>query len=150
MQAALNSKQMTMSKSIVEVEVTVLNPKLETRREKRMFLRNLSKPAADLIEEGEVESVNEYLLQLYFQQEGKKSEFNSYKKWRKLGFQVKKGESAFLVWGKPKAIETEAEKQEAQEDNEGEDSKKKDFYPLAYLFSSKQVENLKKQGGQNV
>jgi antirestriction protein ArdC len=139
-----------MSKSIEETEVTVLNPNLETRAAKRNFLRSLSKDAELLVESGECETVNEYLLILYQEQEGEEAEFHTYKQWRKLGHQVKKGESAFLVWGRPRKIESEEDAKEAKEgESEEENSKKDEFYPLAYLFSSNQVEPREK-GGKNV
>ena len=61
-------------------------------------------------------------------------EFDTYQGWKQKGKQVKKGEKALLFWGKPRKGE---DKEKPLQDGEG--FKKYKFFPLAYLFSQKQV-----------
>lgn len=63
--------------------------------------------------------------------------FNGFWEWKEKGFKVKKGEKAFLFWGK---------KTKNIQDREpiSEDEKVYSFFPLAYLFSNNQVELINK------
>ena len=103
----------------------------EEMKEKRAKLRLLSQEAKELVESGEAESINEGLAMIYAE-DGHRN-LKSFKEWLKLGKAVKKGEKALLLWGKP------LKKQKDQEPKP-EDEDDPDFYPLAYVFSSKQVE----------
>lgn len=80
----------------------------------------------------ELGSVNEALKAVYAGQGH--FEFNTYQGWKEKGKQVKKGEKALLFWGKPRKVE---DKEKPLTDGEG--FKKYKFFPLAYLFSQKQV-----------
>jgi hypothetical protein len=106
----------------------------EETKEKREQLKKLSAIAAELVKEGEAETINEGLILLYEKQGH--TEIHSFKKWLEMGYAVRKGEKALLLWGQPKTgLNQEKEK-------EGEKDEFK-FFPLAYVFSRKQVEPLK-------
>ena len=60
------------------------------------------------------------------------NEFLTFKGWKEKGFKVKKGEKAFLVWGKKRKKEVE----------ENEEAKEFSFFPLAFIFSNAQVEQI--------
>lgn len=90
---------------------------------------------------GEASTVNEGLKAYYQQQNPDITEFNTFYGWKKEGYQVREGEKAYLVWGRPK--ELEKKRQEAQEKGETLDTF--DFHPLAYLFANTQVDCTRKE-----
>ena len=108
----------------------------EEMRAKRAYLHKLSQQAKTLVEMGEAESVNEGLAMIYAE-EGHRN-LKTFKEWLKVGKVVKKGEKALLLWGKP------LRKQKDQEPKP-EDQDDQDFFPVAYVFSSKQVEPKKER-----
>jgi len=103
---------------------------------KRLELRKLSvraKAMRELDPELGECTINEIIINRFYSKNGN-SEFHSYRAWRELGHQVKRGEKAFVIWGrKRKAEKTEVKKGESEEFK---------FYPLAFLFSNKQVEKI--------
>lgn len=105
-------------------------------KEKRAKLRAMSAQAKELVEMGEAESINDGLAMIYAE-DGHRN-LKSFKEWLKVGKVVKKGEKALLLWGKP------LRKQKEQEQTP-EDQDDPDFYPVAYVFSSKQVEPKKER-----
>lgn len=108
----------------------VLTEKQIKAREKRKALIELSKVIRLQIEETEeFETVNEGLKYLY-EQEGHEV-LNTYKQWREEGFQVRKGSEALLIWGRPRATQ--------QGDDDEQETK---FWPLCYLFSNLQVDEI--------
>lgn len=112
--------------------------KISQKNPKREHLKKISETAKVLQKTKYPEySINEILLKFLYQPENKKEKliFDSFNGWRKKGMRVKKGEKAFLIWGRKK----EATRQE----NEGDESDSFKFFPLAYVFSNKQVENFK-------
>lgn len=111
------------------------NAEKETIKDKRKFLSGISKGIKKLVEVGEFNSVNEGLLAFYSDDLPEGTEFESYRGWRKKGYQVKKGEKAFLLWGSPR--KAKSKKEESDEDEFK-------FFPLAYVFSSEQVEPYEK------
>jgi len=101
----------------------------------RTALRLLSLKARELREEDEELcdcTVNEIVIEKFYAKNGHK-EFHLYRDWLQLGYQVKRGSKAFVIWGQKRKA---TKKQEAP-DKEADEFK---FYPLAYLFSNKQVE----------
>lgn len=80
----------------------------------------------------ELGSVNNALKAVYAEQGH--FEFDSYQGWKEKGKQVIKGEKALLFWGRPRKGE---DKEKPLTD--GESFKSYKFFPLAYLFSQKQV-----------
>lgn len=99
-------------------------------QEKRDILKEHSKTVAPLVKEGMYNTINEAIVKEIYQNE-RNQEFKTYEQWKAEGKQVRKGEKAFLVWGKPKGSH-EGEEQTA------EDEKEK-FFPVCFLFSNSQV-----------
>lgn len=109
----------------------------EVMKAKRDSLKELSKIAQMGVKEGIYETVNEGLVDIYAK-EGH-TEVHSFKHWLTLGMVVKKGEKALLLWGEPR----KGGRQE-KPDQPGDDDEYK-FFPLAYVFSHKQVQPLNKE-----
>lgn len=104
----------------------------EAMKAKREELKALSAGFKLLLKEGAIGSINEGLASYYAEQGH--TTLNSYRRWKELGFQVKKGAKALLLWGEPKRKEQpEPQPQQSEE-------KREPFYPLAYVFSNLQVE----------
>ena len=105
-------------------------------KEKRERLKKLSSVAAQMVEENpeEYPTINAALVGIYNEQGH--TEIHSFKKWLERGYVVRRGEKALLLWGEPK----KALKQEKEKENEKDEFK---FFPLAYVFSQKQVEPMK-------
>lgn len=103
-------------------------------KQKREQLKELSRIVKMGIKEGMYESVNAGLVEIYAQ-EGH-TEIHSFRRWLELGSVVKKGEKALLLWGEPRS----AKNQEKKTDDEKDEFQ---FFPLAYVFSQKQVQPLK-------
>lgn len=95
---------------------------------KRNELKQLSQPVKLAIREGVYKTVNEGLVDMY--KNNGHTEIHSFKQWLKMGYIVKKGEKALLLWAEPKITDDEAEESETK------------FYPLSYVFSQKQVQPL--------
>lgn len=117
--------------------------------EKRQKLRELSQQAKTLKEtliEGATTpelalyyssmTVNDIIIK-YFYKNDQNTEFHTFKGWLSNGHAVKKGEKAFLVWGRPKAVQDKAQGKENDDDT--------DFYPISFIFSNAQVEPLKEK-----
>jgi len=104
--------------------------------EKRQFLKGISKPIQALVKEGRFDSVNEGLKNIYA--EDGHEELKTIRQWNRDGKQVKKGESALLLWGSPRKFEVvNADTSELDE---------LDFYPICFVFSNLQVTEGKKGG----
>lgn len=97
---------------------------------KRQQLIHLSNLAKVYQEEYPEMLINEILVKFIYRDKVN-TEFNTFNQWKEKGFKVKKGSKAFLVWGKKR-------KKEVTTDTEEEFT----FFPLAYLFSNAQVEQI--------
>ena len=97
---------------------------------RREELKELSRMLKLQIKTGAIdaETINEALIQLY-SADGHK-EFKTFHQWKDLGKSIIKGSKAFVVWGRPQAIQ--------DQDPEGEHDEFT-YWPLCYLFSDKQV-----------
>lgn len=82
---------------------------------------------------GIYDSVNEALVDMYRLQGH--TEIHSFRDWILEGYVVKKGEKALLLWGQPRNAPNR-EKLTNKDDDEFS------FFPLAYVFSQKQVQKL--------
>lgn len=112
------------------METKTQNTENQTKREQ---LKELSKIAKQFQNTSCSEmTINEILIKHFYTSE-KDQEFKTIWQWNKEGYNVNKGEKAFLIWGKPKAIDkTEnPDKEEATEEA--------DFFPICFLFSNAQV-----------
>ncbi|MGV0995505.1 ArdC-like ssDNA-binding domain-containing protein [Empedobacter falsenii] len=99
--------------------------------EKRQKLIHLSNLAKVYQEEYPEMKINEILVKFMYRN-SMHNEFLTFKGWKEKGFKVKKGEKAFLVWGKKRKKEVE----------ENEEAKEFSFFPLAFIFSNAQVEQI--------
>lgn len=106
-------------------------------QEKRELLKKYSAFAAPFVENGDYETINQAIVAECYTNK-KHKEFKTFKQWLKDGFSVKKGEKAFLVWGRPKDTQ-DKEAGKEPEPNENE----KAFFPIAFVFSNAQVEPKK-------
>lgn len=105
-------------------------------KEKRAVLCKLTAKAREVQEELEqqgvnfIPRVNSILIKFY--SDDPKVRFQTFKQWKDEGLSVKKGAKAYCVWSKPIK---EKDKETGKEIETAED-----FYGLAFLFSSNQVE----------
>lgn len=104
--------------------------------EKRQELKTLSAQLKPIAKEQGC-NVNE-LITAFYETEYKATELKTFEEWRKLGFSVKKGESSYLVWGKPVAS-TQAKEQAAETKTDA----KEDYYPVCHLFDRSQVQEMR-------
>lgn len=102
-------------------------------QQKREQLKAMSRAAKQLVQAGAFDTVNEAIVAMYAEQGH--TELNSFKGWLDRGFCVRRGEKALLLWGQPH----KARNQEPKDGEKDEFS----FFPLAYVFSQKQVEAMK-------
>ncbi len=113
-----------------------MNTEMQTKRDE---LKAVSRIAQQLVKAGAFDSVNEVLVDMYAK-EGH-TEIHSFKKWLELGYHVRKGEKALLLWGQPRSAKDKLKKTDAG--TVGADTDEFSFFPLAYVFSQLQVEPLK-------
>lgn len=106
-----------------------------THKERREALKELSRAVKPLVKEGQFDSVNEAVIELFYRQDGH-TEFNTLWEWNRKGYRVQKGSKAFAVWATPKKLNR------IEDQAKGDDDKKMDFYPICYLFSNLQVEPM--------
>lgn len=118
---------------------------LQVMRERREYLRGLSRPLQELVRAGELESVNAGLVAIYAEQGHR--ELRTIRQWNELGKRVKRGERALLLWGKPTAGRGDGDAGDAGVVVAGGDSGDSSdddvlgrFFPMCYVFSAKQVE----------
>lgn len=118
-----------------------------TIQEKREKLKDLSSRAKAIREEllkkcenpeqvelMEAMTVNQIIVNHIYKDEDN-SNFDTFKGWIKKGFAVRKGEKAFLLWGR--------KKQEVQNPHGETKTEELQFFPVTYVFSNKQVAPLK-------
>lgn len=105
-----------------------------TIQEKRESLKAISKIIAKAVEAEQFDSVNAGLVEMYKEQGH--TEIHSFRRWLQLGYHVRKGETALLLWGQPRKVVNQEKVQENEKDEFS-------FFPLAFVFSQKQVEPLK-------
>ena len=92
--------------------------------DKRQELKNICAAIKQKVAAGEFKTINEGLAK-YYEQQGH-TNLKSFRKWKEEGFFVKRGEQALLFWGEP--INAKHNEEEIT------------FFPLAFLFSEKQVQ----------
>jgi len=81
---------------------------------------------------------NATLIEMYSREEGT-SEFKTFQQWKKAGYMIKKGSKGFDIWGSPRE-----EQRTLQHKKTGKVKVEAvEFYPLAVVFSAKQVEKMK-------
>lgn len=127
---------MTTNKQQAASTQQVLTEKQELARARRKALKDLCNKLQQVAKAMGVEMKPNELLRQHYAQAGH-TELKSFSEWKEAGYYVKKGEKAILLWAHPKP--SKEAKELAKSQGKNEDEAKNDFYPLAYLFSSKQV-----------
>lgn len=104
--------------------------KTTTIQEKRQELCKISKVAQEIRKNEGIDETINYILLNHVYDTNDANEFKTFEDWRNSGYQVRKGEKAFVVWGKPRKPKKDTT-EDAPDDYR--------FYPITYLFSDKQV-----------
>tara|TARA_R110002050_G_scaffold69507_2_gene150354 strand:- start:30192 stop:30572 length:381 start_codon:yes stop_codon:yes gene_type:complete len=78
-------------------------------------------------------SINEIIVQFFYKTD-KDNVFKTFKTWLKDGHAVRKGEKAFLLWGR--------KNQETQKPNGETQTEELEFFPITYVFSNNQVDPI--------
>ncbi len=127
-----------MSKVAVKRRRKPSAEKKRTAKVKRAELAALSRAVKAAMNVGMIDcaTVNEALLEIYAKDTGQ-TDFRKFKEWKEAGYSVRKGESAFRVWAKPRKIAKPPEGRE--QSSEGKDEF--DWFPICCLFHAGQVEN---------
>lgn len=122
--------------SIQEKRAYLKELSAQAKELKESMLRNAKTPQEALV----IESlkINDIIVN-HFYKDDKNTEFHTFHGWKEKGMYVKKGETAFLVWGRPKAVQ-EQEKGNQPSGDEEEDT----FHPVSFIFSNAQVREAKK------
>lgn len=112
--------------------------------ESRQQLLALTHQVKSLVEEGKFETINEAIVETCYRDETH-HEFKKYGEWQKEGYQVHKGEKAFVLWGRPQTHEKEDPQQNKETKGQSADVLHEDsyqYYPVAYVFSDAQVSEI--------
>ena len=118
------------------INIQAMTDKQEQQKAKKSALIKLSKQAKEIQEiEDEPRNINAILIDDFYT-DSQNKEFNTFQEWIKKGQQVKKGEKAFLVWGRKRKNNQDQPTAEPKTEAEKQFS----FYPLCYLFSNAQVQ----------
>lgn len=104
--------------------------------EARERLKLLSEEVADLVTDGTFFTINDAIMETLYKDDTNRI-FKSYRVWKKEGYQVRKGEKAYILWARPKEIQRTIE-----EATEKEKEKLMQYFPIAYLFSNAQVDKI--------
>lgn len=110
---------------------------------KRAELIALSRRLKKAMEAGafpDAEKLNDAIVTTYQQQTGQ-TDFRAFAGWREEGFQVRKGEHGFPIWGKPRRA-TAGEAEPAPEGGGDDPAKTFRLFPIAHLFHAGQVEPI--------
>lgn len=99
-------------------------------RLRRQELKEISQPLKPMVKDGLFETLNEAIIECLYKRDGHEV-FRTFEAWKKDGFSIVKGSQAFVVWGRPQTMTKPEPKAEGEEERE--------FFPIAYLFSNKQV-----------
>ena len=113
---------------------SVLSAKSKEARAYRELMTNTAKTVDDAMIWAS-RSIND-ILKLWEKERTGATEFKSFFQWKLEGYSVKKGERAFVLWGRKRKA-TAKQEVEGKDDPQEEEYK---FYPLAYVFSNYQVE----------
>lgn len=113
-----------------------LTEKQANARARRQALKNLCNTLQAAAKAAGMEETPNELLREYYAQAGH-TELKTFEEWKQAGFYIRKGEKAILLWGHPKP--SRQAKEAAKQAGKPEEEAENDFYPLAYLFSNKQV-----------
>lgn len=112
---------------------------ISKRKENFEKLVKISNAAKEIAQERQDEpsTVNEMIMK-YIYNPDEKLIFHSYRGWLVEGYQVKRGEKAFLLWSRPV-------KEVKEEQNRATDEDDDQKFFISYVFSNLQVELIKPQ-----
>ena len=113
-----------------------LTEKQAIARARRKALKDLCNALQAAAKAAGIEQKPNELLRDFYAQSGH-TELKTFEEWKQAGFYIRKGEKAILLWGHPKP--SRQAKEAAKQAGKPEEEAENDFYPLAYLFSNKQV-----------
>lgn len=110
---------------------------------RRAALVALSAQLRPLVKMGAYDTVNEALIAYYSKETGQ-TEFRSFAAWLDAGQPVRKGESGFPIWGKPRHTKAGAAGGDLAQlaALNGIEPQGPEFFPVAYLFHAGQVQAL--------
>jgi len=146
-----------VKEEISEKVAQVKTDRQQAAQDKREWLRGISaefqaqQKIMEMTGADYIPSINE-MLRAYYEKQNNITELNTFDQWKEKGYQVKRGEKAFLFWGKPKRKETksltdDAVKagvtiEDATEEQIITTKSDKDFYPICYLFDISQCRQI--------
>ena len=108
---------------------------MKTFKQRKIELKELSRKLKPLIKEGVYSKMNEALI-AHYKEKNNLSELNTYHGWKSKGFKPKRGQDYFLIWAKPITID---------HPNSSTNEDEMEFFPVAFMYSSDQVEPLPKK-----
>lgn len=106
----------------------------EAAAEKRAFLKELTKMVKPLVQAGEYNTYNDAIISTIYTDD-ENQEFKTFWDWKKAGKKVIKGEQGFIIWGRPIG--------KTEMSNDQQEEKTINFFPVCYIFSNNQVEDIK-------
>lgn len=112
---------------------------------RRAQLRELSDALRPLVRAGVYDSINDGLMANYQAATGQ-TEWNTFHGWKDAGQMVKKGESGFPIWGKPRHLKpadgATGGDLAALAALNGIEPQGPEFFPVCYLFHAGQVQAM--------
>lgn len=129
---------------MMDSNITINTKVFSTIQEKRDFLKKLSAAVTELVKNEEYPNINTAIIDTFYIDK-QHTTFKTFNEWKREGYSILKGSKAFLVWGKPTAVQEKEKAQEQGKDEPATDDSQKDFYPIAFLFSNAQVEKKGEQ-----
>ena len=110
-----------------------------TKAENRIILINLTNSLLNTNHvTREMVKCNDLIQEHYNKEANQILIFNSFIGWKLNGYKVKKGEKAFLFWGRP--VNKRGKDAENNENKDDDEIDSHNYFPIAYLFSNLQVQ----------
>ena len=151
--AIMTAAEMTTTAAQVAEQATqAKTAKQQAAQERREWLKAISadfqaqQKIMEMTGADYIPTINE-MLRAYYEKQNNITELNTFDQWKEKGYQVRRGEKAYLFWGKPKSRHQQPTAQaEPSEDEQGEQAqqvepltaKQNDYFPLCYLFDISQ------------
>lgn len=108
----------------------------EARRE-LIRISNIAKMIQD--QSFENLTINQIIVREFYQT-NEHREFNTFKGWKEKGMKVKKGERGKPIWARKQQLNKKEEPNGIQDKQEKQEEFS--FFPIAYIFSNQQVEEM--------
>ena len=140
-----------VKEEISEKVAQVKTDRQQAAQDKREWLRGISaefqaqQKIMEMTGADYIPSINE-MLRAYYEKQNNITELNTFDQWKEKGYQVRRGEKAYLFWGKPKSRQQQPTAQAEPSEDESEQAqqvepltaKQNDYFPLCYLFDISQ------------